>query len=331
MTTDCAESKTMLTDVQETRDMNSRDETGRIAEETRKIYLEQHKNYVDDVIFNRFLEMRLDPGYYHLEKQDFRGMLVLDAGCGNTGFFQVAMHRLGAGHIHCLDIGEDWIPLLKRITRDHGVPESFLTCTPGTTVELPYEDGTFDFVASNGVLVHLATISDGERAFSELARVAKPGGYLYLSLGAPGGLFEGYIFPALRRAYRELPEFKRWIDDLSPRTFAEIADVVSAEMDKHTGQRVDPVLVSELFDLDLCTFFKNVLQAPRRHILEMNREWTSKQYEKNGFGEMRICVKFIKRKNVRKFLAPLHYRRDLQISKILYGDGYLECIARKKV
>ena len=52
-------------------------------------------------------------------------------------------------------------------------------------------------------------------------------------------------------------------------------------------------------------------------------------YKKNGFKEVRRIKKFVKRDDIRKFFAPLHFERDSQISKLLYGQGYMQYIGKK--
>jgi len=52
-------------------------------------------------------------------------------------------------------------------------------------------------------------------------------------------------------------------------------------------------------------------------------------YKKNGFSNIKRIKKFVNRTDVRKFFAPLHYERESQISKMLYGQGYMQFIAKK--
>ena len=52
-------------------------------------------------------------------------------------------------------------------------------------------------------------------------------------------------------------------------------------------------------------------------------------YKKNGFSKVKRIKKFVKRTDIRKFFAPLHFERDNHISKILYGDGYMQFIGKK--
>jgi SAM-dependent methyltransferase len=50
------------------------------------------------------------------------------------------------------------------------------------SVSLPFSDGLFDIVVSNHVIEHVGSQGDQTRHLSEIFRVLKPGGYLYLAV-----------------------------------------------------------------------------------------------------------------------------------------------------
>ena len=53
-------------------------------------------------------------------------------------------------------------------------------------------------------------------------------------------------------------------------------------------------------------------------------------YEENGFRDVVRHNYFVKRTDIRKFSAPLHYHRNNPISKVLYGYGGVQYIGIKK-
>lgn len=72
------------------------DERKNTAQKTREVYEKQHNIYLQDkTLFNRFLSMYSDISYYNLPDGALEGSRILDAGCGNTAYFQIAMHRFG--------------------------------------------------------------------------------------------------------------------------------------------------------------------------------------------------------------------------------------------
>ena len=293
------------------------------SEDTRKVYHHQHMQLVDDEeAMARHLSM-FQEEYFGLGKGWFSGKSVLDAGCGDTAKVLIRMYQFGARDLYGFDLGDEFIPVARKSIAAQGIPVDAVIFESGSVLEIPYESDRFDFTCCHGVLVHLNDMDEVVRAFSELARVTKTGGYLYTVFGVVGGLFEDAIFPALRKYYRENKRFRNLVDNLSPKDFEEV--IARICKDENITENLD--FISHLFDVDFCVTVQNVLQAPVR--LKIPEDFIRKQYEKNGFIEPRKLKRYVKRHNIRKFFAPLHYDRDYSISQILYGSGNLEFIGGK--
>lgn len=96
------------------------------------------------------------------------GLRVLDIGCGQ-GIDLVRYARAGA-----TVTGIDLTPRHAEIARRHlAVSDLRGTVVEGDAEALPFADGSFDRVSSNGVLHHTPGI---ERALREAHRVLRPGG-----------------------------------------------------------------------------------------------------------------------------------------------------------
>jgi arsenite methyltransferase len=99
------------------------------------------------------------------------GERVLDLGCGSgTDVFAAASQVGRAGSVAGVDITPEQLAKAKRLRRYEHV-----TFHRARIEELPFEDGSFDAVISNGV-VNLS--ADKRRVFAEAARVLRPGGRL---------------------------------------------------------------------------------------------------------------------------------------------------------
>ncbi len=95
---------------------------------------------------------------------------ILEIGCGAGGM----LGPLGKyGRVTGMDISQDYI----QFCRSRGY-ERVLT---GSGYELPFADDSFDLVALFDVIEH---IPDDERVLSEVRRVLKPGGRIFLSVPA---------------------------------------------------------------------------------------------------------------------------------------------------
>ncbi len=299
-----------------------------ISAETRRIYHEQHKRIAaDPKAMARFIAM-FSESYFGIPGGFFRDKRILDAGCGDTAKLLIALYRMGCRDLHGFDLGAEFIPEATKSFRDHGGRASALHLKPGTLLSIPYTDASFDFVACHGVMVHMNSLEEVETGFRELARVTKPSGLLYTVFGVVGGLFEDCIFPALRDYYRANAFFRELVDGLKPEDFgAALTNIEETIKEEEGDDSIRHWNLRKWFDTDLCVTMQNVLQAPIR--LRIDEALIRRMYAANGFNEPRRLKRYVRRSNIRRFFAPLHYQHGHWLASILYGSGNLEFIATK--
>ena len=117
---------------------------------------------------------------------DVAGRDVLDAGCGQ-GAFVSRLQRAGA-RAHGLEVDERTLDAARKA----GVESSRLTLGDGRT--LPYPDGAFDCVCFIFSFHHVpAAVQPG--MLREVARVLRPGGYLFVAEPEPFGAMTEVIKP----------------------------------------------------------------------------------------------------------------------------------------
>jgi SAM-dependent methyltransferase len=101
-----------------------------------------------------------------LTKEDLKGMLVLDAGCGNGRYLEI-VQKYGAKVI-----GVDMSQSVEQSYENVGKLEN-VEIVQADILNLPFFEKTFDIIFSLGVIHHT---SDCHFAFEQLAKLIKPNG-----------------------------------------------------------------------------------------------------------------------------------------------------------
>jgi SAM-dependent methyltransferase len=102
------------------------------------------------------------------------GKHLLEIGCG-MGYDSLEFLKRGV-RVTAIDLTENAVKFARRHFEVEGVAAEDVRV--GNALELPFADGTFDAVWSNGVL---HATGDTQRAINEVRRVLKPGGRAIIS------------------------------------------------------------------------------------------------------------------------------------------------------
>lgn len=149
------------------------------------------RNYVRSGLFAR--ELPLDT---------LKGRTVLEVGCGSGGA-SLVMSRHGAEVV----AGDLALPRCANALRMHGVSswrDRKFAAVQLDAERLPFPDGSFDAVLSNGVLHHT---TDTRRAVEQVRRVLKPGGTAAIMLYSRRSLMYAGLW-----LYHGILRGKRWSD-----------------------------------------------------------------------------------------------------------------------
>jgi ubiquinone/menaquinone biosynthesis C-methylase UbiE len=105
-----------------------------------------------------------------------RDRLVLDAGCGTGANLAWLRRSAGRGRVVGIDLSSSALHFCS----DRGEPG----VAQASTVELPFAGRVFDLVTSFDVLGQVPGPGDDARALTEIHRVLKPGGHVFVRVAA---------------------------------------------------------------------------------------------------------------------------------------------------
>jgi SAM-dependent methyltransferase len=113
-----------------------------------------------------------------------RNRLILDAGCGTGGNLGWLQRYAGNEEVRGIDLSVDGLKFCS--TREHElVAQSSITA-------LPFVNNAFDLVTSFDVLTQLQGEGDDNQALSEMCRVLRPGGIVFVRVAAYEWLRSGH-------------------------------------------------------------------------------------------------------------------------------------------
>jgi SAM-dependent methyltransferase len=137
--------------------------------------------------------------FLHIPLDELKDKVFLDAGCG-TGDVTWAWRRIldPTTRVMGIDLSQTSIFIARQAHTRAALQPAFAV---GSLLDLAIANQSVDFVLCSGVLV---AVPDPDRAFKELARILKPGGYMVLVLYHK----YGRALHGLRRAVIDLIEPK---------------------------------------------------------------------------------------------------------------------------
>ena len=151
---------------------------------TQNVYGNLWKDLNDDYINNESKNVLLNIFEKNNQSIDLiKNKSVLDMGCG-SGRFTIALAQLGAQMVTGIDLGKTGISVGRKISEKLNLKN--IKFLEGNVTSLPFENDSFDFVFSKGVLHHTGNLNKG---LDEYHRVLKKGGNGFLYLYGSGGLF----------------------------------------------------------------------------------------------------------------------------------------------
>ncbi|WP_415271986.1 class I SAM-dependent methyltransferase [Candidatus Pelagibacter sp. Uisw_121] len=286
---------------------------------TRKIFNQIHLAQNKNKFSLDKIKYSLNENILGLQKGYFKNKICADLGCGSTGSGGFNLLNLGAKYCHLLDMHQH---IKKPIEKNFKKFKNKYRITIGSLEKLPYPKDYFDFVLCQGVIHHM---NNDLKGFHEIYRVLKKGGQTYISVHGRGGLLNDLTMNFLRPKYQKDKKFRKFLDLFLDKNHKKYSDFLKKNYNKKTISLFNKIIF--LFDEDLKLTIKDRLMAPKyKTYVEKNLKIYLK---KIGFKKIIRVKKKVEFKNLRRFIEPLYYHYDNEISKFLYGDGIIHFMIKK--
>jgi len=266
--------------------MKSEEEAGRTLEkETSDLYSGLWKNFNRETLTEESLKLVKNRIPASVIESDIKGARVLDMGCG-SGRYSIALSLLGAREVVAVDYQAKAFKAAEEYCQNNGLMVKFQETN---VLDLPFEDASFDFVFSNGVLHHTSSI---EKGISELTRVLKTPGKAFLYLYGSGGIF-WTTRDVMRKIFRHIPlDYTKEVLNIigMPKNRFIFCDTWYVPVETHTKEKelhallsrlgftFEKVISSNAFDIDYPVHESRIPQAKEmwgegdhRYILMKNR------------------------------------------------------------
>jgi ubiquinone/menaquinone biosynthesis C-methylase UbiE len=134
------------------------------------------------------------------------GKSVLDIGCGFGG--KTCVYAAAGADVIGVDIVREKIVQSADFVQSRGSDATF---TVGDAERLPFPDGTFDLVVANDSMEHFP---DPEIALTELVRVLRPGGKIFLSFTPWRSPFGSHLYDYIRTPWCHLLFTERLLKEI---------------------------------------------------------------------------------------------------------------------
>lgn len=134
-----------------------RKESDVLGQSTSDLYADMWRNFDSMTLAEESLQLVKRRLPNDVIEKDILGKDVLDMGCG-SGRYSIALAKVGAKSVSGVDWQKRAFEAARLLSEKNNLPVNF---REGDVLNLPFENESFDFVFSNGVIHHTHSIQKG--------------------------------------------------------------------------------------------------------------------------------------------------------------------------
>jgi len=286
---------------------------------TSAIFHKIHKNQIKNKFSQKKIQTLLTYKNLAVKKNFLKKKICADFGCGLSGYGAINLFNLGAKYIHLVDINKN---IKKTVIKNLKSYKNKYEINISSIEKTNFPSNYFDFILCQGVIHHT---KNDQKCFSEIYRTLKPGGSALITVLGQGGLLTDILLKVIRPYYKTT-KYNKTIHKIIFNQLNNYKKFYFKNLDNKSKKLFS--YLKEFVDNDFFLTIQDRILAPKYKAYK--EEDLRKKFSKMGFYKIYRIKRVPSFNNLRKLLSPFYYHYDHDLSKLLYGEGAITLMIKKK-
>jgi ubiquinone/menaquinone biosynthesis C-methylase UbiE len=280
-----------------------------------KIHSSQNTN---QLIKNKIMTL-LSCKSLKLKNNYFKNKICADFGCGSTGFGALNLFNLGADFVHLVDLKKN---IKKKINNNLKKHLNKFQLHISSIEKTRFKKNSFDFVLAQGVIHHA---NNDDKCLKEIYRVLKKNSKCLISVTGSGGIITETLIKIIRPLYHKDKKFKKVVNKILFNKMKGYKKFYLSNLDKKSKKII--YFLQKFIDKDIYLTLQDRILAPKYKTYDENE--LKIKLKKIGFKNIYRIKRNVKFKNLRSLLSPFYHHWDHDLSRLLYGNGFISLMMTK--
>ena len=286
---------------------------------TSSIFQTIHNKQIKNKFSKKKVQTLLTYKNLEVKKDFFKKKICADFGCGLTGYGAINLFNLGAEYVHLVDINKNVKKMVKKNLRKY---ENKYEINISSIEKTNFPNNYFDFILCQGVIHHT---KNDRKCFSEIYRTLKPGGSALITVLGQGGLVTDILLKVIRPYYK-ITKYNKIMRKIIFNQLNSYKKFYFKNLNAKSKKLFN--YLNKFIDEDLFLTIQDRILAPKYKVYKENV--LRKKFMKMGFYKTYRIKKSPGFNNLRRFLNPFYYHYNHELSRLLYGEGSITLMIKKK-